>query len=236
MLFLHEYHEVVGMREADFEACYREAWMPLLAKGDAARLLYFMRQSYGTGPAYTFITVTAIRNGEAWEDLVRRIDSGDLRTWADDVDTLRHDVRAKILIPVPWSPVQEVDFDEVPTSGAEHGSSILMLDSVWPYQGRVEDYVAASGSHYRMEMEKRAKGTKSTVAVEAAFRPAFGSHQRREVVLWQRVLDTEGLVALIQGGIPQVRHSPGTWMHDALAMRDRLESRLLHVVPWSPLY
>ena len=55
-------------------------------------------------------------------------------------------------------------------------------------------------------------------------------------MLWQKVLDQEGLVALIQGGVPLVYRSPGTWMHDALSVRDRLESRLLHIVPWSPLY
>ncbi len=53
---------------------------------------------------------------------------------------------------------------------------------------------------------------------------------------WQKVLDTDGLVALIQGGVPMVRRSPGTWMHDALSVRDKLESRLLHIVPWSPLH
>jgi len=236
VLFLHERHEVIGSREADFEAAFRDGWMPMLAKGDEARLLYFMRQSYGTGPAYNFITVTAIRDGAAWESLVHRIDSGDLRGWVDDVDSLRHDVYAEMLIPLPWSPIQEINFDKVPTDGKEHPSSVLMLDYVWPYEGRLEDYVAASGSHYRMEMEKRVKSTRSTVEVQAAFRTAFGSHKRREIVLWQKVLDVDGLVALIQGGIPEVYRSPGTWMHDALSVRDRLESRLLHIVPWSPLY
>lgn len=236
MLFLHERHEVVGAREDDFVSAYRDGWMPTLAKGNDARLLYFMRQSYGTGPAYNFITVTAIRDGPAWESLVHRIDTGDLRAWVDDVDSLRHDVHAEMLIPLPWSPIQQVDFDEIPADGREHESSVLMLDYVWPYEGRLEDYVAASGSHYRMEMEKHAKGKKSTVEVQGAFRPAFGSHTRREIVLWQRVLDTNGLVALIEGGIPTVYRSPGTWMHDALSVRDRLESRLLHVVSWSPRY
>ena len=33
MLFLHETHKVVGAREDDFEAAYREGWMPTLAEG-----------------------------------------------------------------------------------------------------------------------------------------------------------------------------------------------------------
>jgi len=42
MLFLHEVHQVAGRREEDFEAAYRDGWMPSLAKGDDARLLYFL--------------------------------------------------------------------------------------------------------------------------------------------------------------------------------------------------
>ena len=33
MLFLHETHKVVGAREDEFEAAYREGWMPTLADG-----------------------------------------------------------------------------------------------------------------------------------------------------------------------------------------------------------
>ena len=34
MLFLHETHKVVGARHDEFEAAYREGWMPTLAKQD----------------------------------------------------------------------------------------------------------------------------------------------------------------------------------------------------------
>ena len=49
MLFLHEVHEVVGTREAEFEDAYRSGWMPTLAKGDDARLLYFLHHAHGSG-------------------------------------------------------------------------------------------------------------------------------------------------------------------------------------------
>jgi hypothetical protein len=39
MLFLHEVHQVAGLKEDDFEAAFREGWMPTLAKDDDARLL-----------------------------------------------------------------------------------------------------------------------------------------------------------------------------------------------------
>ena len=48
MLFLHEVHQVAGRREEEFEAVYRDGWMPSLAKGDDARLLYFLHHAHGT--------------------------------------------------------------------------------------------------------------------------------------------------------------------------------------------
>ena len=41
MLFLHESHLVVGYHEDDFEAAFRDHWMPTLGEGDDARLLWY---------------------------------------------------------------------------------------------------------------------------------------------------------------------------------------------------
>ena len=59
MLFMHEVHKVRGRAEDDFEAAFREGWMPTLAAGDDARLLWYTNQAHGSGPAYTVITMTA---------------------------------------------------------------------------------------------------------------------------------------------------------------------------------
>jgi hypothetical protein len=34
--------------------------------------------------------------------------------------------------------------------------------------------------------------------------------------------------------VPEHYKAPGTWMHDALEVRDRWESRLLRTARWSP--
>ena len=36
--------------------------------------------------------------------------------------------------------------------------------------------------------------------------------------------------------VPAEYRAPGTWMHDALRVRDDWESRLLRTSGWSPLY
>src|SRR5262249_55070548 len=103
MLFLHEVHQVAGRREEEFEAAYRLGWVPSLARGVDARLPYFLHHPPGTGRAYNVVTLTAVRDGRAWEDLMLRLHDGDLQPWAHDVDQLRHRVAAKMLVPVPWS-------------------------------------------------------------------------------------------------------------------------------------
>ncbi len=123
MLFLHEVHQVAGRREEEFEAAFRDGWMPALAKGDDARLLYFLHHAHGTGRAYNVVTLTAIRDGAAWEQLMLRLHDGDLHLWVSDVDRLRHRVAAKTLVPVPWSPLQDVDLASVPTGGHQRAGA-----------------------------------------------------------------------------------------------------------------
>ena len=67
------------------------------------------------------------------------------------------------------------------------------------------------------------------------FQAALGAPRRREVVLWQRVDFPERLPGLFTTELPAHVKGPGTWMHDALEVRDDWESRLLRSAAWSPL-
>ena len=236
MLFLHETHEVAGAREDDFEGVYRDHYLPALAASDDARLLYFLHHAVGTGPSYRVVTITALRDAAAWEALAERVESGDLRALAVGLDDLRHDVRAKLLKPLPWSPLQTIDLGGVPTDGREHELSIFMEDTVWPYEGRLEDYIAAAGTHYAEEMRERDGEGNAMLRIEASFRTAFGSHLRREIVLWQKITTAKGLLGLLTHEVPSQYKKPGTWMHDALDVRDQWQSRLLRTTRRSPWY
>ena len=87
---------------------------------------------------------------------------------------------------------------------------------------------------YSKSLEHRDSGAPQFLEIEAGFQPAFGSHLRREVVLMQRILDVERLGGLLTTDIPREMRAPGTWMHDALALRDQWESLLLRTARWSP--
>jgi hypothetical protein len=232
LLFMHEVHRVRGRAEDDFEAAFRDGWMPMLGAGDDARLLWYANHAHGTGPAYTVVTVTAVRDGTAWERLALRIQKGDLRTWMRDLDELRHDVEAKLLVPLPWSPLMDVDFNGVPTDGREHELTLYMEDTMWPYEDKFGEYIDRCGEVYSKSLDH----PNPLLRIEAAFQPALGSHLRREVALMQRVIDPKALLKLLQTEIPAEYRGQGTWMHDALELRDQWTSRLLRTSSWSPLF
>ncbi|EUA06492.1 hypothetical protein I546_5384 [Mycobacterium kansasii 732] len=101
MLFMHEVHKVRGRAEDDFEIAFRDGRMPMLAAGDDARLLWYADHAHGSGPAYTVVTITAVEDGAGWERLARRVQKGDLQKWMRELDELRHDVEAKLLVALP---------------------------------------------------------------------------------------------------------------------------------------
>jgi hypothetical protein len=236
MLFLHEVHEVAGVHEVEFETAFRDVWMPALAAGSDARLLYFLRHAVGTGPSYQVVTITGLVDATAWGGLAQRVHGGDLRDWAEHVDCLRHDVTAKLLQPLPWSPLQTVDLSQVPTAVGAHDLTLFMEDTVQPFEGKLEDYVRTAGSHYASELGAHKREGRALLELQAAFRPVFGTHRRREVVLWQKITQPQGLLALLTCEISPDFVRPGSWMHDALALRDRWQSKLLRAVGWSPCW
>lgn len=226
----------MGLHEDDFEQAYRGVWMPTLAENDDARLLYFAKHAHGTGRAYNTITITAVTDGAAWERIGTRLRSGDLRSWAAEVDTMRHDVTSKVLVPVEWSPLQEVELANVPSAGDEHDATLFMEDTAWPHAGKLEDYIAAARDNYAPSLAEGRHGGRSLLELEAVFMTAWGAAaRRREIILWQRVTKPAGILGLLTSEIPAEHRAPGTWMHDALKVRDDWESRLLRTSTWSPL-
>lgn len=237
MLFLHEVHWVAGAHEDEFDAAWRDGFMPALAETDQARLLWYLRLAHGSGAAYVVVTVTGLRGPAAWADLAERLRAGDLAAWLADLDALRYRCTAKILSPLPWSPLQEIALGSVPTSGQEHEPTVYMEDTAWPFPGKHPAYVEAAGTLYHRHTLGRSKEAgRSIIEMEAAFAPLWGTHGTNEVVLWQKVVDHQALLRLLVNETPSEITGPGTWMHDALALRDQWESRLLRTTSWSPLY
>ena len=232
MLLLHEVHKVNGTKEDEFEATYRDGWMPMLAKSDDARLLWYTNHAHGSGMSYQVVTVTALRDGDAWVRMVDRVQRGDLQTWMRDLDELRHEVTGTIQIPLTWSPMQDVDLAGVPTDGTAHEATMYMEDTMWPYDGKIVDYIEACGGVYSKSLAYE----DPFITIESAVQPALGSQIRGEVTLMQRIHKLDRLAGLLAKDMDPAHRGPGTWMHDALSVRDQWESKLLRTSTWSPLY
>ena len=233
MLLLHETHSVIGRCEDEFEEAFKGpgGYVERLTANDDARLLWYMDHVHGTGPAYTVVTLTALRDGQAWQRLMERVHEGDLRDWTGKVDAMRHDSDSKLLRPLSWSEWQGVDFKEVPAGQVDHGLVLYMEDTANPHEGRVHDYIELAGGQYAPSLRR----PNPLLQMVAAFQPAHGTGRRREIVLWQRVADNQALLRLLTTAIPAQMKAPGTWMHDALEVRDQWTSRLLRTSNWSPL-
>lgn len=232
-LYLHETHEVVGEREDDFAALYRDpdGWMARLAEDTDARLLYFAHQVHGTGPAYRVTTITAVADGASWERLARSMQFGPLHEWVIDADRCRHAVTAKLLLAVPWSPTDELDLASLPTEPADHEPTLFMEDTGWPHVA-LDDYLDFWERDY-LPMLHRAPVEMRLLEIQACWVPALGG-RRPEATLWQRVHDHQRLLELLTTELPPERKAPGSYMAEALRYRDQWESRLLRTASWSP--
>jgi hypothetical protein len=237
MLLVHEVHHVIGRHADAFEACYRDGWASALAGDDDARLCWFLHQAHGTGPAYTMVAVTAVSSPAALGRLQDRVRRGDLRSWFDEMDGFRHDGRAKVLEPASFSPLAELDLSAVPTAPVERSGdlALFMEDTAWPHPGHLSAYLERASTLYLETLQKAKDVGRGLLDLVGVFVPAFGAGPEREVVLWQRIAQPDGLLPLLSREVPAAYQGPGTWMREALEVRDRWESRLLRVASWSPL-
>ena len=236
MLLLHELHQVAGAREEDFDSAYRDQYIPALAESEGSRLLWYLGLAHGSGQAYTLVSITGCREAADWADLAERVRSGDLATWSAKVDTMRHAHTAKVIQPVSWSPLQEIDLATVPVTGDTHKNSLFMEDTAWPFAGGLQAYLDKASTLYDHTLSSQKEEGIGMIELEAAFQPVFGTHMTTEVILWQRVVNTKAVMWMLGHDLPPEASAPGTWLHDALEVRDRWESRLLRTAAWSPLY
>jgi hypothetical protein len=236
MLLLHEVHTVAGKQEEAFDDAYRDELLPTLGRTtEDSRLLFFLRLAHGSGRAYTVVTIIGCRDANAWSALADRIRLGDLASWSAKVDAMRHEHEAKIVTPVSWSPVQRFDLAAVPVTAQTHETALFMEDTAWPFAGGLDAYLAKAGTLYDTTLSDQKEEGIGIIELEGAFQPVFGTHKTTEVILWQRVVNNRALTWMLSHDLPAEASAPGTWLHDALEVRDQWNSRLLRSAAWSPL-
>ena len=232
MLFVHEFHKVVGKRAAAFEAAYRDGWMPRVAEGDEARLAWYFDLAHGSGLAYRVVTVTAVADGGAYVRLAERVAHGDLQAWARELDGLQHESHGRVLAMLPWSPTIP-PLADIPTGGVDREPSLYMEDTMWPFPGKIRDYIEAAGNIYSKSLG--AADAQMHMRIELGLQTMPGAGRYPEVTLMQKLSSLPPLIRLLTNDIPPEVTGPGSWMHEALELRDQWRSKLLRSAPWSPL-
>lgn len=228
MLYLHETHDVVGGQMEHFEQLLRTRWLPLMEQAGTAKLLWFWHHTHGTGPSYSAVSITAVRDWSAWGALVDAMRHAPAwRAWHETVAECRREVVAKLLLPAAWSPLQAADWATLVTP-PEQAAALYLHDTGWPYPGQLDAYVDALGSIYYPATQRS-----RMISVEACWTVCPGSGRFHEVVLLQKIRDWEAFAQLLTSGErPSQR---GDWMQEGLRFRDRWESKLLRPAAWSPL-
>jgi hypothetical protein len=232
VLFVHEVHKVVGKSAARFEDAYRNGWMPTLAEGSDARLAWYFDLAHGSGLAYRVVTVTAVKDGAAWSRLAERLAHGDLQSWARDLDGLQHESGGRIMTPLAWSPLLE-SLEDIPTNPVVHEPTMYMEDTMWPFPGKVREYIRAAGDVYQRTLA--AEGSQVQMHIELALQSMPGAGRYPEVTLMQKLSSLPPLIRLLTNDMPTEVVQAGSWMDQALELRDQWQSRLLRTAVWSPL-
>jgi predicted SnoaL-like aldol condensation-catalyzing enzyme len=235
MLFMHETHKVIGRYADQFEALYRERVMGAIAQSDKTRLLWYFNHAMGSGPAYQVVTVTGVASGEAWQAHAERMLSGDLSEVTAQLDSFRYQVEGKMLAPVSWSALQQVELGSVPTEGREHELTLYMQDTGWP-DASLDDYIDLWDKEYWQHM-RQTPHDQRLLDVQACFQVSHGTGIRPEAILLQKVVDTAilgGLLTRFEKADPTTW--PGSYMARSLDVRDQWESKLLRTSRWSPLW
>jgi hypothetical protein len=232
VLFVHEVHKVVGKHAGQFEDAYRNVWMPTLAAGSDARLLWYFDLAHGSGLAYRAVTITGVKDGAAWSRLAERLARGDLQSWARDLDGLQHESQGRIMAALPWSP-SIGELADIPTEAGDHEPAMYMEDTMWPFPGKIRDYIEAAGNIYSRSLG--AADAQMHMRIELGLQTMPGAGRYPEVTLMQKLSSLPPLIRLLTNDIPPEVTGPGSWMHEALELRDQWRSKLLRSAPWSPL-
>jgi hypothetical protein len=117
------------------------------------------------------VTITAVRDGAAWERLVERLRRGDLSAWSGRADGMRYSLASSLLVALPSSPLTDVDLGSVPIDPEVHALGVYR-----------EDTLAGPGLDEVLGAAANAAGADAVLTPVATFRPAVDPGPRRVVL------------------------------------------------------
>jgi hypothetical protein len=121
----------------------------------------------------------------------------------------------------------------VPVDAVDHEPVLYMEDTMWPFPGKIRAYIEASGTIYQKALQ--APSSQMHMSIQLALQTLPGAGRYPEVTLLQQLSELPPLIRLLTNDPPPAVMSPGSWMHEALELRDQWQSRILRSARWSPL-
>ena len=170
-------------------------------------LLWYFDHAHGSGPAYRVVTVTGVEDGAAWLRLAERMATGDLRSWARDLDGLQHESHGRILTATRVVAHHRHRWPTSPPSPASTKPTMYMEDTMWPFPGKVREYIEAAGAVYRPALG--AEGSQVQLSIELALQTMPGAGRYPEVTLLQKLSSLPLLIRLLTNDIPPEVHRAG---------------------------
>jgi hypothetical protein len=215
VLLVHDVHALIGEREFDFEDAVRDTYVSAVADEDT-RFLWYLSSTHGSGDAYFVVTVTAVRDGAAWERLVQRLRYGDLADWSTKVEAMRYGSTSSLLVPTEWSPLS-LDLAAIPVEPSDRPVALLREDTL---DGADVDAAVAAP---RIE-----PGADDVLTCVAAFRPALATGGMVRVLY--HVADPDRFTPVF-GADTGWRDWPGS-LTPTLPDGVQRSSRFLRTPPW----
>jgi hypothetical protein len=90
VIIIQDIHQVIGRRELDFEAAYRDAFRREIGEDPGTEAFYFAWLPHGGGEGYEAVTLTSVADGAALDRYQERIRSGDLGELWTRVEGMRY--------------------------------------------------------------------------------------------------------------------------------------------------
>jgi hypothetical protein len=230
MFFVHEIHALEPVATEVFEASLRDDWVPALATDDGTRLVWSARSM---PPAISFpeiVTLTAVTDGAALERLGERMRCGDLRDRTVELGRHRRSHTVRVMAPLEEFNPYSVDLDELPLVRADAPSEMYIHDFVVPRLGMQRVYEIQMRESFMKMLEIEAL----PMMIWAGLETVAGGGRTPESLMVTHIKHGRAIAELLAHGNPRVAAEPGTWMADALELRDTWISRLVRSLSWSP--
>jgi hypothetical protein len=229
MILLHQVHSLRPGAGPEFEEITRDQLLPLTASGTSRFAFY----AVPTGVALhqdEVITMIALEDGSALGRFSERVRSGDLTNTANRLAMLRTDVATRLLKPLDYDPSQ-LRLEDIPSASNHKPSVSYMHDFVPPVIGQNRAYVDMMREHYMALTETELSG----VVLRYSWETVWGGGPVPEMFNLSEIRSPGALLQLVGKEIPGEYKQIGSWMWDALSVRDRWTTRLLRSATWSPI-